>query len=247
MPNVWMMSFDWGGFSEILATPAADLAGRLAEWLRRNPALETPLPRDESGLVEFLRPLLAAEDWYAGKSPRESRAIDGFIDYLFDYQEPLKPMKFEPLNDGVTWGVLGIAKGTLEPHDAGNTPRSRQIYLKKVEPPPETDLEELADLGFRPFRHPAWDRRAAESSQNNPFIHGLDATYSPDYSIHSPEQVLTLREELARAGERLRRQLDRVPSKRVREEVLANFENDLAGPIEKAAASRRAVYARQDY
>jgi hypothetical protein len=147
------------------------------------------------------------------------------------------------------WEILQIARGTWELDDTRNTPRSRHFYLKKVEPPPETDLTELADLGSRPFRHPAWDRQCAEEflRQHNPFIHGRDAAYDLDYSIYSPEQVLTLRQELARVSDRVRRQLDRVRTKRVREGAIANFEDDLVAAIERAAKSRRAVYARWDY
>ena len=62
---------------------------------------------------------------------------------------------------------------------------------------------------------------------NNPFIYGADATYLPEYSIHSPEQVNRLRQELIRAGDRLRTELARVKSKRLRSEAMANFEEEL--------------------
>jgi hypothetical protein len=252
MACVWMMSFDWDGLNEVLALPATELAGRLARWREGDSvplgAADSDLPRDVSGLTHFLQALLAAEDGYVGKSPREARAIDGIINDLFHHRPPLRPLKLKPLSDGVVWEILEIAKGARELDVTRNTPRSKYIYLKKVETPPETDLTELADLGSRPFRHPAWDRRVAEEllRQNNPFIHGRDAVYEPDYSIHSPEQVLTLRKELARVSDQVRRQLDRVRSKRVREGAIAKFEDDLVGAIERAAKSRRAVYARWD-
>jgi hypothetical protein len=243
MPSVWMMSFDWNGLNEVLAPPAAELAGRLA----RLEEDESGLPQDESELKRFLQTLLASEDWYAGKSPREARAVDAIIDDLFHHEPPPKRLNLKPLSDGVTWDILQIAKGAREPDDASNTAGSRQIYIKKVESPPEADLVELLDLGSRPFRHPAWNRRAVDDPQNNPFIHGGENVYTYDYSIHSPEQVLTLRQELARVGDRVRRQLDRIPTKRIREDALANFQDDLVGAIEQAAKSRRAVYARWDY
>jgi hypothetical protein len=253
MANVWMMSFDWDGLSAVLARPAAELAGRLARRRRRGEVpystQSSALPLAESDLVTFLQRLLAAKDWYAGKAPREARAIDGFVDYLFNHEGPLEPLQLRPLSDGVMFEILEIAKGHREVDDGRNTPRARDLYLRKAESPPETDVSELADLGSRPFRHPAWDRQVAEEllRLNNPFTHGADAAYMPDYSVHSPEQVLILGQELIRVTDRVRRELDRVRAKRVRDGATANFEEDLVGAIEKAAGSRRAVYARWDY
>ena len=122
------------------------------------------------------------------------------------------------------------------------------IYFRRVKPTSEGDASELGALGARPFRHGEWEHRDAEeyARLNNPFIYGADATYLPEYSIHSPEQVDRLRQELIRAGDRLRTELARVKSKRLRSEAMANFEEELVGPIERASDSRRAVWACWD-
>src|SRR3954454_25181445 len=99
--------------------------------------------------------------------------------------------------------------------ESGSTPRRRSLSVTQVQPPPMADSSELAELGSRPHLHPSWNRKIAWELfvRNNPFIHGADAAYFPNYSIHSPEQVEILRQELARVGDRLRRELDRVKSK----------------------------------
>jgi hypothetical protein len=253
MASVWMMSFDWDGFNEYLARPAAELAGRLARRIRQEKVPystgSSELPRAKSELVPFLQKLIEAEDWYAGKSPREARTIDGFVDYLFHHERPLKPLGLKPLSDGVISEVLEIATGRGELDDDRNSPRERQLIIRRARPTPEDDASELSALGSRPFRHPSWDRKAAEelSRLRNPFIHGADAAYFPDYSIHSPEQVCLLRQNLVRVGDKVRRELDRVKSKRVRIDAIANFEEDLARPVEDAAGAGRAVFARWDY
>jgi hypothetical protein len=253
MPHVWMMSFDWDGFNKLIARPSSTLVSRLVRHIRSRAGREqwvSVLPRDEAELAAYLKRLLPAEDWYVGKSPAEANAIDRIVNDIFDYQIPLKPMKLEPLcNGGVTQEVFEIATGRAVLDDSRDTPRSRDIYIRRVKPTSEGDASELGALGARPFRHGSWDRRDAEewARLNNPFIHGADATYLPDYSIHSPEQVDRLRQELIRAGDRLRTELARVKSKRLRSDAMANFEEDLVGPIERASDSRRAVWACWDY
>ncbi len=158
-------------------------------------------------------------------------------------------MKLEPLcNGGVTPEVFEIASGRAVLDDSRDTPRPSVIYMRRVKPTSEGDASELGALGARPFRHGTWALRDAEEWErlNNPFIYGVDATYLPDYSIHSPEQVDRLRQELIRAGDRLRTELARVKSKRFRSEAMTNFEEELVGPIERASDSRRAVWACWD-
>lgn len=253
MAKVWMMSFDWDGLNDLLARPATELAGRLARRLRLKDVpystRAAALPQAESELVPILQMLLRTEDWYAGKSPREARALDGFIDYLFDHEKPPKSLKLKPLSDGVTFELLEIATGRGELDDDRNTSRSRDLYIKRVQPAPEDDGSELFALGSRPFRHPSWGRRVAEELMKlrNPFIQGADAAYFPDYSIHSPEQVRRLRRDLIQVSDRMRCELERVKSRRVRNVAIAYFDEDLAGPIEKVAGSGRAVFARWDY
>jgi hypothetical protein len=253
MANVWMMSFDWDGLNELLASPATDLAERLALRLRKKEVPHSTgssaLPRTEAELVFFLQRLLGTKDCYAGKSPQEARAIDGFVDYLFHIEKPLKPLKLKPLSDGVLSEILDLATGRGELDDNRNTPRASNLPISRSEPTPEDDGSELSSLGSRPFRHPSWSRKAAEEllKLKNPFTHGADAAYLPEYSIHSPEQVGLLRQDLIRVGDRVRRDLDRVKSRSLRASAIANFEEELSGPIEAAAGSGRAVFARWDY
>jgi hypothetical protein len=253
MANVWMMSFDWGGFNKLIARPSSALVSRLARHIRSRADREqrvSVLPRDEAELAAYLKGLLPAEDWYVGKSPAEANEIDRIVNDIFDYQIPLKPLKLEPLsNGGVTPEVFEIATGRSVFDDSRDTPRSSITYMKRVRPTSEGDASELGALGARPFRHGTWALRDAEEWErlNNPFIYGADATYLPDYSIHSPEQVDRLRQELIRAGDRLRTELARVKSKRLRSDAMANFEEELVGPIERVSDSRRAVWACWDY
>jgi hypothetical protein len=252
MPHVWMMSFDWDGFNKLIARPSAALVSRLVRQIRSRAGREhwvSVLPHDEAELAAYLKRLLPAEDWYVGKSPAEANAIDRIVNDIFDDQIPLKPMKLEPLcNGGVTQEVFEIATGRAVLDDSRDTPRSRVIYFRRVKPTSEGDASELGALGARPFRHGSWDHRDPEEWErlNNPFIYGADATYLPDYSIHSPEQVDRLRQELIRAGDRLRTELARVKSKTLRSDAMANFEEELVGPIERASDSRRAVWACWD-
>jgi hypothetical protein len=253
MANVWMMSFDWDGLNEILARPATELARRLARGLRHKEVPHSTgapaLPRTEAELVPFLQTLLGTEDWYAGKSPREASVIDGFVDYLFHIEKPLKPLQLKPLSDGVLSEILDLATGRGELDDDWNTSRASNLPISRADATPVDDATELSSLGSRPFRHPSWDRKAAEEllKHNNPFTQGADAAYFPDYSIHSPEQVRLLQQDLARVRDRMRRELDRVKSKSLRTAVIANFEDDLAEPIAAAASTGRAVFARWDY
>ena len=252
MPHLWLMSFDWDGFNKLIARPSPALVSRLVRHIMSLAGREhrlSVLPRDEAELAAYLKRLLPAEDWYVGKSPAEANAIDWIVNDIFDYQTPLKPMKLEPLcNGGATQDVFEIASGMAVLDDSRDTPRSSNIYFRRVKPTSEGDASELAALGARPFRHGEWEHRDAEeyARLNNPFIYGADATYLPEYSIHSPEQVDRLRQELIRAGDRLRTELARVKSKRLRSEAMANFEEELVGPIERVSDSRRALRACWD-
>jgi hypothetical protein len=63
--------------------------------------------------------------------------------------------------------------------------------------------------------------------------------YWPEYSIHSPEQVESLLQDLLKAREVFRDLRDK--------SINEHFEEDLLHPIEAAAKCRRAVFARLDY
>ena len=209
MPHVWMMSFDWDGFNKLIARPSSALVSRLVRDIRSRADREqrvSVLPRDEAELAAYLKGLLPAEDWYVGKSPAEANEIDRIVNDIFDYQNPLKPMKLEPLcNGGVTLEVFEIATGRAVLDDSRDTPRSGVIYIRRVKPTSEGDASDWA-LARGPSDTARGTCRDAEEWErlNNPFIYGADATYLPDYSIHSPEQVHRLRQELIRAGDRLR-------------------------------------------
>jgi hypothetical protein len=247
-----MQSFDWDGFNKLLTRPSSALVGRLVRCIRSLACREhwvAALPQHESELTAYLRRLLPAGDWYGGKTPAEANAIDRIVDKLFDYENPLRPMKLEPLGNGVMNEIIELATGRFLLDEGRNTSRARALYVTQVQPPPVADSSKLAELGSRPHRHPSWNRKIAWELcvLNNPFIQGADAAYFPNYSVHSPEQVEVLRQELTRVGDRLRRELDRVKSKSLRIGVIANLEVNLVAAIEKAARSRRAVWARSDY
>jgi hypothetical protein len=247
MAHVGMSSFAWDEFNRILARPETDLARRLARRLERGDS--TYLPRAEPELAAFLRSLLASEDWFVGKSPREANAIDGFLGFVFTdkyLSNMLKPKWLHGFRRGIMIEVLTLATGEGVVDDRTNEPRNKTLFLHWRQAQGDYDrFSELSNLGSRPFRHPAWDREVLRL--NNPFLQGADAAYFPDYSIHSPEQVEVLRRELTQARARLGCELDRVKSKRIRSETIQHFEEDLVGPIEKAASSGLALIALNDH
>ncbi len=205
MASVWMMSFDWTGLDRYLTRPASELARELAAQFRKDGVDfrngDDPLPPDEAGLTAFIQGLLDADDWYAGKSPRDSRAIDEFVNFLFNRQKPFRPLKLKPLSDGVMAEVLCLACGNGRLDEDRNMARQRDFYIKSCEPP-DTSSELLA-LGSRPFRHPSWDRKAFDElwKRVNPFLDGRDAVHIPNYSVHSPEQVVRLHQEIEEVGD----------------------------------------------
>jgi hypothetical protein len=247
-----MSSFDWDGFNEVVAQPSAELVRRLARWLQRWEAPPvvpfSALPQAEANLIAFIRTLLAADDWYAGRPLLEACAIDRIVDTLFVQLRPRR-MKLKPLSDGVSWEVLNLATGAFVLDDGRNEPRNRSIFIKRAETSPWDEPPELAAVGCRPLRHRSWDRKvAAEQLEgHNPFREGAYVVHYPEYSVHPPEQVELLRQDLARVEDGLRGALGRVKSKRAGDAALADFEENLVVPIEKAAGTQRAVFARWDY
>jgi hypothetical protein len=246
-----MNSFAWDELNRILAMQATELAGRLAPSLQRKDS--TYLPRVESELVAFLRSLLVSEDWYAERSPREANAIEEFLGFVFTDKALSKRLKVKWLHEfrrGIQLEVLKLATGEGVVDDRTNEPRNKTLFIHWQRAQEDYDSSsELSNLGSRPFRHPSWDRRAAGElgRLNNPFLHGADAAYFPEYSIHSPEQVEILRRELHPARARLQRELDRVKSKRIRSETIENFEEDLVNPIEQATRLGLALIAGNDH
>jgi hypothetical protein len=251
MPHVGINTFAWDELDRILAMPATELTGRLAPSLQRKDS--TYLPRAESELVAFLRSLLASEDWYAGRSPREAMAIDEFLDFVFTDKILSKGLKMKWLHEfrrGIQLEVFKLATGEWVVDDRTNKPRNKTLFIHWQQAQEDYDpSSELSNLGSRPFRHPSWDRKAAWelARLNNPFLHGAEAAYFPEYSIHSPEQVEILRREVHPARARLQRELDRVKSKHIRSEAMANFEEDLVKPIEQAASLGLALIAGNDH
>lgn len=251
MASIWMNSFDWDGFNRLVARPPDDLARRLARQVlglgERSGTEFSAFPRIEADLIAALKALLPADDWYGGKTPAESRAVDGIVTLLFVQLRPRR-IRIEPLSDGVSWEVYSLATGEFVLDDNRNEPRNRSVFIKRVETPWDESTE-LAALGCRPIRHPSWDRKAAEAQWklHNPFLEGPDVMHQPEYSVHPPDRVEQLREDLDRARDGILCTLGRVKSKRAREAALTNFEEDLVAPIEKVAAAGRAVFACWDH
>jgi hypothetical protein len=246
-----MSSFDWDRFDRLVARPPDDLIRRLARHVLRSvqpiSTGSSAFPRAEADLIAALGALLPADDWYGGKTPAEARIVDEIAVELFLRTKP-NPMRIQPLSDGVSFDVVGIATGEFVLDDARNEPRNRSACITRSETPWDESTE-LAALGCRPVRYPSWDRKATQEQWkiHNPFIEGQDAVHQPEYSVHPPDRVERIRQDLALVGEDFRRTLGRVKSKRARDAALANFEDDLVAPIEKAAADGRAVFACWDH
>lgn len=233
MAHLRMASFDWGRLNELIARPPSRMPAAIARFLQGDPSF---------------RSLLRSEDWYAGKSPREAREVDGLVWALFKQK---KWLKLKPLNNerGVLLEIHEIATGALEVDDDGrNTPRAKYLHVRDVEPAPEGLAPELSEMSCRPFRHPSWDPLAYREQwkHKNPFIDGIDAMYIADYSVHSPEQVLLIRDELERVSDRVLDQLGLVKSEEVRIAMIENFDDELVRPIEEAANAGRAICVDMD-
>ena len=137
MANLWMVSFDWARLDQYLARPASELARELAAEFRKDGVDfrdgDHPLPPAEAGLTAFIQGLLDADDWYAGKSPRDSRAIDEFVHSLFHRQKPFMPLKLKPLGDGVMSEVLCLVRGDGQLDEDRNAARQSHFYIKSCE------------------------------------------------------------------------------------------------------------------
>ena len=70
---------------------------------------------------------------------------------------------------------------------------------------------------------------------------------TPNRLLQIAQQVEILRRELSQARARLRLELDRVKSKRIRSVTIEHFEKDLVEPIEQAADAGVALIATNDH
>lgn len=253
MAHIFMNSFDWAGFNEVLARPSSEIASRLAKKIKKGDIPSSiedyGMPRGEPEIAAFLDSFLKAVDWYGGKTPREAHLIDGVVYALFADKILAKPLKIRPMGMGINTEIVDIARGVMEINEDRAGPGDTYLYLKKTDLAAPPDVSEILHLGFRPFRSPAWDRQSNEEVMGLRFTStdGIEAVHIAEYSIHSPDQVATLAAEMGPIQDRVCRELDRVKSIPLREGLTAHFEADLADPIRKAADAGRAVFARQDH
>ncbi|MBI3464394.1 MAG: hypothetical protein HY000_15260 [Planctomycetes bacterium] len=217
MSVIVISSFDWEAFNTLLLPPATQLGERMARHIlakrkRRGFQNFLPgLPANESKLASFLAALFAADDWYTGKSLDDTE-VDSLVFELFSQDLKLRELSLEQLNEGIS--------------DEGLTYAPGKEMSKWVE---------LPSLGGRPHRHAKWNELRANNPPN-PKAPVWPPPYSIHYySIHSPEQVSRMAQEMSSIRDFCRDCPD--------PEFKEHIEKELFVPIETAETRKVGVFA----
>lgn len=131
----------------------------------------TEWPVDPKELVPILRERLAGDDWYAGLADHEKDAFEYIIGSFLMEEE--SEVGYEPGEDAfVYWDVIGVIRNF---HDVPNNKITDKIVSR---------------FGVTPFRGMPDDSK----------ILGFE-TWAPMHSLHLPEDVRKLRDEVLAAEE----------------------------------------------
>jgi hypothetical protein len=250
MAGIFIYSFDWKSFDGTLGPPAIEPARRIAAHIlkcrKRSQDDYSGFPEGEKELIAFIAGRFEAEDWYGGKAHGDMNLMDTLVHMLFfEPKIQKRSLKVKVLGDSVAGlMVLGLAQGDIEVDASGTGSRRSGTRFRRGHER-WGNLAELPSLGCRPHRHARWDRKAASEAigvlwERLAAGQPTSPVYWPLYSIHSPEQVVLLFEELSIVHESVRPYLDRDPD--LRDE----FEAGLLRPIEAAVKGKQAVYASVD-
>jgi hypothetical protein len=165
-------------------------------------------PREPGELSEILQARLLLPDWYADLSDTARSVWEGAIMSFCDRSQR-KSMDFRVESDGIYWDVIELARK----HHA--LPRDRM-----------TDAI-LSHFGARPYRY--FERRA------RPLQFG---DWMPYHSMHTPEEVQKLLEELRAAEPTIRASDD--------EQAKNEYDEELLPAVDRVASQRRMLLIEVD-
>jgi len=194
MAGYFVSKFDWQPFADLVSNADSEAHTRLAEHIVSAEAAKSgPLAkmgRSKGKVAEKLRKILLAEEWYAGKSSADVLAVTGLLSILFRPDGPIE-LHVEPVDDEVPFEAVHLIVGGMA-IDAKRSQGQNVFYRMTPDVPPRT--QELQWFGNRPFRYAGWD--GSNMSQGE-FEETAQRT---PYSIHSPDQVRLLDEEVGRVA-----------------------------------------------
>lgn len=233
MSDYYMLTaFDWRPFDALVSDPASNAHAKLAAGLIATGMVKAEAlagcPEYEELLRESIRHLLPAHEWYDGASPDDVLTRGKLLDGVFNPKDPLwcYPTRGE---FAVLWEIVQIIIGTIE---IARDDSTAEGWSHRVIPGAAPRTRELQWFGNRPFRYRGWD--GAQQTQRE-----FEQRYQrKPYSIHSPQQVLLLKADIASAAD----ECGRLPSEELREEY-----ESLATQVNKAAESGQALYVKQTY
>ncbi len=230
MAGYFISAFNWDNFNELLSPPATKLSEAAANYLEshRDTCLST-FPKAKAALPAALAQFFTSEDWYGGKSVEDCEAIDSLLDAIIHGKIKTGGLQTKQVNDCVYFNLIDLMRGRYEIDKKRSKPHPGGTFYKMTGTE-NKDMPEFQAFGGRPFRHPSYDRQAAENT--NPYEED-EPSYYAMYSIHSPQQVL----ELLQEAEASASVLDGLGD----EQLMEEYTQELIEPLRRVAKEKQAI------
>jgi len=227
--GVALHAFNWNSFQKLVTESPDRLATSVVEVMRDLGCDEELPDLFESGddPIEKVKSVISSHDWNSAGHGLEEETLDDIVHRIFEAELP--ELEVETVGCGIMFGLLRVVTGEMKVNleATGMFP-----YLPTNKPANECALVETYWLGGRFFR--GFDQEA------NPVPHTETVREDeyPLYSIHSPEQVKQIYNEVMALEEESENWPD--------DEMSHNFMSDFLEPIEVAANNGLAIFAMSD-